>query len=199
MARRVYVHQMRDVRLAEAYCDRMYAALSGEPGASAPLWANPGSFTRGDIYLKLIQVCCVPWQYWIYVLLCQAHGLYVQHAVRQHRLCGGLGRQPARWAVMQMQQQSGGGEGSALSHKPSGSELRHGTQKCPDWGNKVRGAQVYLERTEEAGRAGADPSSANWEEVARLLSRKQDRVQPATALDLLPGQARPPSLPSNSL
>ncbi len=34
---------------------------------------------------------------------------------------------------------------------------------------------------------GSAPNSSNWEAVARLLSRKHDRIDPQHALDLLPG------------
>ena len=44
---------------------------------------------------------------------------------------------------------------------------------------------------------GSAPNSSNWEAVARLLSRKHDRIDPQHALDLLPGlvgMLRPGSL-----
>ena len=34
---------------------------------------------------------------------------------------------------------------------------------------------------------GSAPNSSNWEAVARLLSRKHDRIDPQHALGLLPG------------
>ena len=65
---RVYVHQMKDPRLAEAYCDRMYDAQRPvAPKAAAAGGArkgNGGSLAGGlgaqpsyDMYLALIQVC----------------------------------------------------------------------------------------------------------------------------------------------
>ena len=59
-------------------------------------------------------------------------------------------------------------------------------------------AQVYLERQDARpdGSAGSGraPDSANWAAVARLLSRKHDRIDSLHALDLLPGQVSGPSL-----
>ena len=51
--------------------------------------------------------------------------------------------------------------------------------------------QVYLERqggTHDRAQQGSAPDSSNWEAVARLLSRKHDRINPQHALTLLPGQ-----------
>ena len=51
--------------------------------------------------------------------------------------------------------------------------------------------QVYLERqgdTHDRAQQGSAPDSSNWEAVARLLSRKHDRINPQHALNLLPGQ-----------
>ena len=54
--------------------------------------------------------------------------------------------------------------------------------------------QVYLEKDkaeQKKGTAPVQPSSGGWGEVARLLSRKHDRIDPLQALSLLPDQARP--------
>jgi hypothetical protein len=57
--------------------------------------------------------------------------------------------------------------------------------------------QVYLERQgskpdkKDRGRA---PDSSNWEAVARLLSRKHDRIDSQHALELLPGEVMGTSL-----
>ena len=51
--------------------------------------------------------------------------------------------------------------------------------------------QVYLERqggAQDRAQQGRAPNSSNWEAVARLLSRKHDRINPQHALNLLPGQ-----------
>ena len=52
--------------------------------------------------------------------------------------------------------------------------------------------QVYLERQDArpgaGGQRGRAPGSSNWEAVARLLSRKHDRIDSLHALDLLPGE-----------
>ena len=53
--------------------------------------------------------------------------------------------------------------------------------------------QVYLERQgdmQDKSQKGSAPNSSNWEAVARLLSRKHDRIDPQHALDLLPGLVR---------
>lgn len=53
--------------------------------------------------------------------------------------------------------------------------------------------QVYLERQDdvpESARKGRAPDSSNWEAVARLLSRKHDRIDSLHALDLLPGEVQ---------
>jgi hypothetical protein len=48
--------------------------------------------------------------------------------------------------------------------------------------------QVYLERNDNGNSnyKGRQPDSRNWDAVARLLSRKHDRVDPRHALELLP-------------
>lgn len=54
----------------------------------------------------------------------------------------------------------------------------------------MRLVQVYLERQgglQDKSQKGSAPNSSNWEAVARLLSRKHDRIDPQHALDLLPG------------
>ena len=54
----------------------------------------------------------------------------------------------------------------------------------------LRAVQVYLERQggmQDKTQKGSAPNSSNWEAVARLLSRKHDRIDPQHALDLLPG------------
>ncbi len=43
----------------------------------------------------------------------------------------------------------------------------------------------------DSARKGRAPDSSNWEAVARLLSRKHDRIDSLHALDLLPGEVRP--------
>ncbi|KAK9844012.1 hypothetical protein WJX81_001849 [Elliptochloris bilobata] len=49
--------------------------------------------------------------------------------------------------------------------------------------------EVYLERQGDDGAPGGSaPDSSNWEEVARLLSRKHGRIDSLHALNLLPGQ-----------
>ena len=56
------------------------------------------------------------------------------------------------------------------------------------------GMQVYLERKDSdphSSQQGAAPDSSNWEEVARLLGRKQDRIEPLHALQLVPGEVTP--------
>ena len=59
--------------------------------------------------------------------------------------------------------------------------------------------QVYLERQGDDGSPGGSaPDSSNWEEVARLLSRKHGRIDSLHALNLLPGQVAP-VLPSLNL
>lgn len=40
---------------------------------------------------------------------------------------------------------------------------------------------------QDQSQRGAAPNSSNWEAVARLLSRKHERIDPQHALDLLPG------------
>ncbi len=51
---------------------------------------------------------------------------------------------------------------------------------------------MYLERGSDDGSPGGSaPDSSNWEEVARLLSRKHGRIDSLHALSLLPGQVRP--------
>lgn len=63
--RRIYVHQMGDRQLAEAYCDRVYEKALREkagkrnwPRAAMALSLLAGQVERGDydIYLKLVQV-----------------------------------------------------------------------------------------------------------------------------------------------
>ena len=57
---RIYVHQMKDPRLAEAYCDRMYEAAAKEKGqqggAQMAAWSGLTSQLNYDMYLALIQV-----------------------------------------------------------------------------------------------------------------------------------------------
>ncbi len=51
---------------------------------------------------------------------------------------------------------------------------------------------MYLERGGDDGAPGGSaPDSSNWEEVARLLSRKHGRIDSLHALSLLPGQVGP--------
>ena len=67
MPGRVYVHQMKDPRLAEAYCDRMYdaqrrvaktgsAAAGARRGGGGSLAGGLGAQPSYDMYLALIQV-----------------------------------------------------------------------------------------------------------------------------------------------
>lgn len=55
--------------------------------------------------------------------------------------------------------------------------------------------QVYLEGDQashkEPSGGQQQPNSAAWGEVARLLSRKHDRIDPLQALSLLPEQVLP--------
>ncbi len=57
---RIYVHQMKDPRLAEAYCDRMYEAAAKQKGqqsgAQMAAWSGLDSQPNYDMYLALIQV-----------------------------------------------------------------------------------------------------------------------------------------------
>lgn len=46
--------------------------------------------------------------------------------------------------------------------------------------------QVCLERRDEQDRRGDAPDSSNWAEIARILGRKHDRIEPMHALRLLP-------------
>lgn len=58
------------------------------------------------------------------------------------------------------------------------------------------GAQVLLEQGEGEGVGDAerpDTSSSSWDAVIHLLSRKHDRLDPATSLDLLPDGVRGPT------
>lgn len=56
-------------------------------------------------------------------------------------------------------------------------------------GSACAAVQVYLERQGDGGTPGGSaPDSSNWEEVARLLSRKHGRIDSLHALNLLPGQ-----------
>lgn len=52
---------MKDPRLAEAYCDRMYEAEAakqgGRRGQVRPSWSAPARQPSYDMYLSLIQVC----------------------------------------------------------------------------------------------------------------------------------------------
>ena len=58
---RIYVHHMKDPRLAEAYCDRMYdaeaAKQSGTRRQHRPSWSAPMRQPSYDMYLSLIQAC----------------------------------------------------------------------------------------------------------------------------------------------
>lgn len=51
---------MKDARLAEAYCDRMYEAAAKEKGqqssAKMPAWSGLAAQPNYDMYLSLIQV-----------------------------------------------------------------------------------------------------------------------------------------------
>ncbi|BDA43540.1 Vam6/Vps39-like protein [Coccomyxa sp. Obi] len=105
----IYVHQMKEPRLAEAYCDRMYEAAAKQKGQlngnQMAAWSGLAAQHNYDMYLALIQ--------------------------------------------------------------------------------------VYLERQDnkpDSARKGRAPDSSNWEAVARLLSRKHDRIDSLHALDLLPGE-----------
>lgn len=49
--------------------------------------------------------------------------------------------------------------------------------------------QVYLEKAQSQAGMDGDPSNTGWGDVARLLSRKHDRIDPLQALNLLPDQA----------
>ena len=54
---RIYVHQMKDARLAEAICDRMYDAQHGGRSKSgAASWSGLATQPNYDVYLSLIQV-----------------------------------------------------------------------------------------------------------------------------------------------
>ncbi|KAK9829459.1 hypothetical protein WJX72_005979 [[Myrmecia] bisecta] len=107
-ALQIYVHRMKDVKKAEAYCDRFYETkTAGRSKGTMPAaaWNSQDDSAAYDMYLALVQ--------------------------------------------------------------------------------------VILEREDESapssGRA-SKPSSSTWGEVARLLSRKQDRIEPNHALNLLPGE-----------
>ena len=58
---RIYVHHMKDPRLAEAYCDRMYEAeaakQNGKHGQRRASWSAPMRQPSYDMYLSLIQAC----------------------------------------------------------------------------------------------------------------------------------------------
>ena len=55
------MHHMKDPRLAEAYCDRMYdaeaAKHNGKRGQRRPSWSAPTRQPSYDMYLSLIQAC----------------------------------------------------------------------------------------------------------------------------------------------
>ena len=58
--RRIYVHQMKQPRLAEAYCDRMYEAAAKQKGQrignQMAAWSGLAEQHNYDMYLALIQV-----------------------------------------------------------------------------------------------------------------------------------------------
>ena len=58
------MHHMKDPRLAEAYCDRMYDAeafkQNGKRGQHRPSWSAPMRQPSYDMYLSLIQACPLP-------------------------------------------------------------------------------------------------------------------------------------------
>ena len=75
-------------------------------------------------------------------------------------------------------------------HKWPSSSSDEGSQQVRASGGCVcSAAQVYLERQGDGDAPGGSaPDSSNWEEVARLLSRKHGRIESLHALNLLPGQ-----------
>ncbi|KXZ52313.1 hypothetical protein GPECTOR_10g945 [Gonium pectorale] len=165
-ALRLYLHALRDLGAAEAYCDRVYAAATGGAGGSSGGGAGPAGGAAGaappgsrpprraagpgpepflpseleqpgDIYLELVQA-----------------------------LYDGPESCPSAAAVAA----AAGGHGSLLA-----------TAAGAD-GETL--ASVWRAGRDSAG--GAVLDSPTWQALSRLLSRKRDRLDPLQVLKLLP-------------
>ena len=83
MPRRLYVHQMQNPALAEAYCDRMFDATAKQQGRAqrSGMWGSYGNPASYEMYLALIQV------HWLlpFLLLLRASHHHIIHCIDMSR------------------------------------------------------------------------------------------------------------------